>query len=75
MKDPPRPEPELYDTARRPPICEPFNPCREICGFYPLDIVARNTGLTDGKKRLYERAVRWAGRNGRIWYGFDTRTS
>jgi hypothetical protein len=28
--------------------------------------------LTDGQKRLYERAVRWAGQNGIFWYAFET---
>jgi hypothetical protein len=55
-------------------VGEPFNPSREICGFYPPDIVSRNTELrlTDGQKRLYERGVRWAGRNGEFWYGFHS---
>ena len=53
-------------------IGEPFNPSREACGFYPPDVVARQTDLTDGQKRLYERAVRWAGQNGKIWYSFET---
>ena len=26
--------------------------------------------MTDGQKRLYERAVRWAGQNGVFWYSF-----
>jgi len=36
--------------------------------------VGRNTELelTDGQKRLYERGVRWAGRNGVFWHAFDT---
>jgi hypothetical protein len=72
MKDRPRPEPGIGDTTPRPAIGEPFNPCREICGFYSPDVVGRQHGLTEGQERLYERAVRWAGCNGRIWYGFDT---
>lgn len=43
---------------------EPFNPYRGICGFYPPDIVGRQHDLTDGQKRLYERLVRRAGKNG-----------
>jgi hypothetical protein len=34
--------------------------------------VGRQYDLTDGQKRLYERAVRWAGQNGVFWYGFET---
>jgi hypothetical protein len=49
-----------------------FNPWREACGFYPPDVVARQGDLTDGQKRVYERLVRWAGRNGTCWYGFET---
>jgi hypothetical protein len=55
----------------RPPIGTPFNPNRDICGFYAPDIVARQTDLTDGQKRLYERAVRWSGRNAAFWYSFE----
>jgi biotin operon repressor len=53
-------------------VGEPFNPWWKICGFYPPDVVNANTRLklTDGQKRLYERAVRWAGRNGEFWYSF-----
>jgi hypothetical protein len=47
-----------------------FSPNHKICGFYPPDIVARSPRLTDGQKRLYERAVRWAGKNSTIWYSF-----
>jgi hypothetical protein len=55
-------------------VGEPFNPWWKICGFYPPDVVGRNTELklTDGQKRLYERSVRWAGQNSEFWYGFDT---
>jgi len=49
-----------------------FNPWRKACGFYLPDVIARQRDLTDGQKRLYERAVRWAGRNGTFWYGFET---
>jgi len=59
-------------TPRRLKTGEPFNPWHKLCGFYAPDIVARQRDLTDGQKRLYERAVRWAGRNGTFWYGFDT---
>jgi hypothetical protein len=51
---------------------EAFNPWHGICGFYPPDVVGRQRGMTDGQKRLYERAVRWAGRNGTFWRGFET---
>ena len=55
----------------KPEIGKPFNPSRNVCGFYPPDIVGRQRDLTDGQKRPYERAVRWAGNNGCFWYGFD----
>jgi hypothetical protein len=52
-------------------VGQPFNPSRHIWGIYLPDIVARLPGfdqgrrlLTDGQKRLYERLVRFAGRNG-----------
>ena len=57
-------------TPRRPKIGEQFNPWRDVCGFYPADIVARQHDLSDGQKRLYERGVRWAGKNGVFWYAF-----
>jgi hypothetical protein len=38
-------------------IGEPFNPWHKACGFYPPDVVARQRNLTDGQKRLYERAL------------------
>jgi DNA-binding Lrp family transcriptional regulator len=50
---------------------EPFDPHHDVCGFYPPDVVGRQRDLTDGQKRLYERAVRWAGQNGIFWYGFE----
>src|ERR1022692_3603107 len=56
----------------KPEIGKPFNPSRNVCGFYPPDIVGRQRDLTDGQKRPYERAVRWAGNNGCFWHGFDT---
>lgn len=49
-----------------------FNPWRGACGFYPPDINARQRDLGDGPKRLCERLVRWAGKNGTCWYAFDT---
>lgn len=49
-----------------------FNPSRKICGFYPPDVVSRQRGLTEGQKRLYERAVRWSGNNGIFWRGFKS---
>jgi hypothetical protein len=52
-------------------VGKPFNPWRKVCGFYPPDVVARRRDLTDGQKRLYERAVRWAGKNGIFWHGFE----
>jgi hypothetical protein len=50
---------------------EPFNPAREVCGLYVPDVVSRRRELKDGPKRLYERLVRWAGKNGECWWGFD----
>src|ERR1017187_4663348 len=55
----------------RPPIGKPFEPNHETCGFYAPDIVGRQTDLTDGQKRLYERGVRWSGKNGTFWYSFE----
>jgi hypothetical protein len=52
-------------------IGDPFNPWHKACGFYPPDDVGRQRDMTDGQKRLYERAVRWAGQNGIFWHGFD----
>jgi hypothetical protein len=57
-------------TTRRVSIGEPFNPCHKVCGFYPPDVVGRQRDLTDGQKRLYERSVRWAGKNGNFWRSF-----
>ena len=74
MKDRPRPAPGRDATVPRPRVGERFNPCHETCGFYPPDIVGRQmreSGLGDAHKRLYERSVRWAGRNGRFWHGFE----
>lgn len=48
-----------------------FDPHRQSCGFSPADVVARQHDLTDGQKRLYDRGVRWAGVNGRFWYGHE----
>ena len=53
-------------------IGESFNPARETCGFYVPDVVSRRRELKDGPKRLFERLVRWAGKNGECWWGFDT---
>ena len=58
--------------ATRPAIGQPFDPQPDACGFYPPDVVGRQTDLTDGQKRLYERGVRWSGRNGMFWYSFET---
>ena len=49
-----------------------FNPFRgdehtPSCGFYPPDVVGMQRSLTDGQKRLYERLVRFAGRNGHCY--------
>jgi len=52
-------------------IGQPFNLWHKVCGFYPPDIVGRQRDLTDWQKRLYERAVRWAGKNGVFWHGFQ----
>jgi hypothetical protein len=67
---------------KRAAIGQPFNPWTKACGFYPPDTVGRQRllacadgrerAVTDGHKRLYERAVRWAGRNGSFWYSFET---
>lgn len=53
-------------------VGEPFNPWHRVCGFYPPDVVSWQSDLTDGQKRLYERAVRWAGQNGIFWRGFES---
>jgi hypothetical protein len=53
-------------------VGQPFNPWHKICGLYPPDVVGRQRDLTEGQKRLYERAVRWAGQNGVFWRGFDS---
>jgi hypothetical protein len=55
-----------------------FDPYRGACQFYPPDVVGRQRKLldasgkdrdvTDGQKRLYERLVRYAGRNGKCWH-------
>lgn len=52
-------------------VGEAFDPFHKICGFYPPDVVGRQRDFTEGQKRLYERAVRWAGQNGCFWYGFE----
>jgi hypothetical protein len=52
-------------------VGEAFNPWHAVCGFYPPDVVGRQRDFTEGQKRLYERSVRWAGQNGRFWYGFE----
>jgi hypothetical protein len=62
--------PHREDPLTRPKIGEAFNPYRKLCGFYPPDLVGRQRDLTDGQKRLYERAVRWAGTNGSFWRSF-----
>ena len=59
-------------TPGRPTIGEPFNPSRKACGFYLPDVLGRQRDLTDGQKRLYERAVRSAGQNGVFWRGFES---
>jgi hypothetical protein len=56
----------------KPRVGQVFNPCRNVCGFYPPDIVGRQLDLTDGQKRLYERLVRWAGTKGTCWHSFET---
>src|SRR5262245_27669705 len=74
MEHGPNPEPPNPAVSARDKriLGEPFNPWHKLCGFYPPDIVGRQRDLTDGQKRLYERAVRWAGQNGTFWYGFET---
>lgn len=59
-------------SPRRARIGEPFNPWHKVCGFYPPDVVGRQRDLTEGQKRLYERAVRWAGQNTIFWRGFES---
>jgi len=56
-------------SSEKPARGQPFNPWRGSCGFYPPDIVGRDRslGLTDGQKRLHERLVRYAGRDGHCW--------
>lgn len=54
---------------------EIFNPSRHACGFYPPDFVGRQSCLTDGQKRLYERLVRFAGRNGECFPKLETLAS
>ena len=61
---------------------EPFNPWHEACGFYPQDVLGRQRKLLDatgnlkmvtaGQKRLYERLVRFAGKDGRCFPSQDT---
>jgi helix-turn-helix protein len=58
---------------------DPFNPWSGGCGFFPQDVVGRQSRLTnasgnpkpitDGPKRLYERLVRFAGRDGKCFPG------
>jgi hypothetical protein len=47
-----------------PKVGESFNPSRHVCGFYPPDVVGRQRVLNSSAKRLYERLVRFAGRDG-----------
>jgi len=63
---------EVSAVDGQPTPGDVFNPWRQVCGFYAPDVVARDRSLTDGQKRLYERLVRWAGKRGSCWYGFDT---
>lgn len=51
---------------------EEFNPSRDSCGFFPQDIVGRQRWLTDGQKRVYERLVRFNGRNGNCFPSQET---
>jgi hypothetical protein len=71
-------EPSHAPRKERPPeVGQPFNPWRGACGFYPPDIIGQARSLqtragesgelTDGRKRLYERLVRFAGRDGRCF--------
>jgi hypothetical protein len=51
---------------------ESFNPWRGDektpgCGFYPPEVVGRQRTLGDGPKRVYERLIRYAGRNGQCF--------
>ena len=54
-----------------------FNPWRGDektpgCGFNPADVVGLQRSLTDGQKRLYERLVRFAGRDGNCYPSQET---
>lgn len=46
---------------------ETFNPWREACGFFAPDAVMRQRDLKPSAKLLYERLVRYAGRNGHCY--------
>jgi hypothetical protein len=49
---------------REPVIGAPFNPHHDSCGFWPEDIVDRQTNLGDGPKRVYRKLRSHAGKNG-----------
>ena len=72
MKDRTGSSSEGYATNPRPRVSAVSIRPMRFGGFYAPDVVDRQPDLTDGQKRLYQRAVRWAGRNGRFWYGFET---
>jgi hypothetical protein len=51
---------------------QPFDPSPDACGFYAGEIVSRQKGIMEGQKRLYDRMVRWSGKNASVWYAFAT---
>jgi hypothetical protein len=70
-------EPRRTGTDHRRNIGQPFNPWREVCGFYPQDVVGRQrklvdssgveTAITGNQKRLFDRLVRFAGMDARCF--------
>lgn len=50
-----------------PVIGAPFNPHVSACGFWPEDIVDRQTNLGDGPKRAYRKLKSHSGKNGRCF--------
>src|SRR3989442_35564 len=69
-------------SIAKPISGDPFNPWHQSCGFYPQDVLSRHRKLPDatgnlkvvtpGQKQLYERLVRFAGRDGRCFPSQDT---
>ena len=60
------------ETTEKRIIGEPFNPWRQLCGFYPPGVVSTRRNLTDGPKRVYELLVRRAGQRGTCWPSYQT---